>query len=99
MSTRTLSSLPPLPPLPPNISTHTPSSRPSLPPSLRPSVPRFGFEARERIPFGLDVHSMDYYLQFLKDHQFNALRIPISVDFALDPEGRVEAEVVDAVST
>lgn len=42
---------------------------------------------------------MDYYLQFLKDNQFNALRIPISVDFALDPEGRVEAEVVDAVRT
>jgi hypothetical protein len=42
---------------------------------------------------------MDYYLQFLKDHQFNALRIPISVDFALEPEGRVKAEVVDAVRT
>jgi hypothetical protein len=48
----------------------------------------FGYETAQRMPFGLDEHDMDFYFRFLADHKFNALRVPLSVDFALDPDGK-----------
>ena len=57
----------------------------------------FGFETERTMLDGLDVNSMDFYFQFMKDQQFNAIRIPISVDMALDPNGTPKADVVDAV--
>ena len=52
----------------------------------------FGYETAQRMPFGLDEHDMDFYFQFLAEHRFNALRVPLSVDFALDPDGEPDKE-------
>ncbi len=59
----------------------------------------FGFETMQRSPFGLDEHDMDFYFQFLADQKFNALRVPISVDFALDPDGAPDKEAEAKAST
>lgn len=52
----------------------------------------FGFEEKQRSPFGLDEHDMDFYFQFLVQNKFNALRVPLSVDFALNPDGDPDEE-------
>lgn len=44
----------------------------------------FGFETETFCPHGLWSTSMDYLLNFLQREKFNAIRVPISVDFALN---------------
>jgi len=41
----------------------------------------FGFETTSYNLYGLDVHDMDWYLQWMVDHGFNAVRLPFSIDF------------------
>lgn len=35
---------------------------------------------------------MGFFFRFLVEHKFNALRVPVSVDFALDPDGEPDKE-------
>ena len=39
----------------------------------------FGFET-EGVPSGLWINNLDFYLDFLKENNFNAIRLPFSVD-------------------
>jgi endoglucanase len=43
----------------------------------------FGFESDCHAPQGLWVHDLDYYLDFLKNNNFNAIRLPFSYETAL----------------
>lgn len=43
----------------------------------------YGFETDLRVIEGLWIHSIDWYLDLLKEYQFNALRIPISEQLIL----------------
>jgi len=44
----------------------------------------FGFETDTRVFHGLDTHTLDFYLDFLRAEDFNLLRVPISLAAALD---------------
>lgn len=44
----------------------------------------FGFETDTRVFHGLDVHTLGFYLDFLRAEDFNLLRLPISLAAALD---------------
>jgi len=44
----------------------------------------FGFETDTRVFHGLDTHTLDFYLNFLRAEDFNLLRLPISLAAALD---------------
>ena len=46
----------------------------------------FGFETETFSPHGLWSASMDYLLDFMKREGFNAIRVPISAEFALNME-------------
>ena len=35
----------------------------------------FGSENRDGAPLGLHVHDLEYYMDFLLEHKFNALRL------------------------
>mmetsp|Transcript_47437 Transcript_47437/g.76100 ORF Transcript_47437/g.76100 Transcript_47437/m.76100 type:complete len:594 (+) Transcript_47437:78-1859(+) len=41
----------------------------------------FGFETGNYNLYGLDVHSVDWYFQWMVDNGFNAMRLPFSQDF------------------
>lgn len=43
----------------------------------------FGCETCDLTPHGLWVHPLTWYLDFLKDHKFNLIRLPFSQDWAL----------------
>jgi len=44
----------------------------------------YGFETQNNCLLGLQYNSLNYYLQILNQNNFNALRIPISVDIVLE---------------
>lgn len=44
----------------------------------------FGFETDTRVFHGLDTHTLDFYLDFLRAEDFNLLRLPVSLAAALD---------------
>jgi len=44
----------------------------------------FGFETDTRVFHGLDVHTLGFYLDFLRAEDFNLLRLPISLAAALN---------------
>lgn len=82
-------------------------------PFLLKGVNWFGFETETFCPHGLWKNSMDYLLNFLKKEKVNAIRVPISVeaalnldkkrprgiDFGLNPdlEGKTAGEVMDVL--
>ena len=82
-------------------------------PFLLKGVNWFGFETETFCPHGLWRNSMDYLLNFLKKEKVNAIRVPISVeaalnlnkkrprgiDFRLNPdlEGKTAGEVMDVL--
>ena len=41
----------------------------------------FGFETTNYGLYGLDYHDEDWYLQWIVDHGFNAIRLPFSGDY------------------
>lgn len=50
----------------------------------------FGMESRHGPPLGLDVNNISWYMSFLREHKFNAIRLLFSHedvlnDVALDP--------------
>lgn len=57
-------------------------------PFLLKGVNWFGFETETFCPHGLWRNSMDYLLNFLKKEKFNAVRVPISVEAALNLDKR-----------
>lgn len=42
----------------------------------------FGFEGDCQAPQGLWIHDLDFYLDFLKENNFNAIRLPFSYEMA-----------------
>lgn len=47
----------------------------------------FGAEGAGRAPDGLWVHDINFYLSYLAEHGFNALRLPFALDNVLSDEG------------
>ena len=43
----------------------------------------FGFEGKGKVPDGLWVNTIDFYLDFLAENHFNALRLPVALDSVL----------------
>lgn len=46
----------------------------------------FGFETPDACVHGLWAHTIDWFLDFLQEHGFNAIRIPFSMQLALNPD-------------
>ena len=44
----------------------------------------FGAEGVGRVPDGLWLHDIDFYLQFISSHGFNAIRLPFALDNVLN---------------
>lgn len=44
----------------------------------------FGFETLNPPLSGLGVHNLDWYLQWIVDNDFNALRLPFSIEYILN---------------
>ncbi|GMT11469.1 hypothetical protein PFISCL1PPCAC_2766, partial [Pristionchus fissidentatus] len=55
-------------------------------PLLLKGVNYFGFETESYAPHGLWLHDLDFYLDFIKQNDFNAIRVPFSLDMVNDPE-------------
>ncbi|KAG5191657.1 glycoside hydrolase superfamily [Tribonema minus] len=61
----------------------------------------FGFETEINVPHGLwgGATTMDRVLKFCRENKINALRIPVSLSLALDPDTKVQAGSCDECST
>lgn len=46
----------------------------------------FGFETPDACVHGLWAHTIDWFLDFLQEHGFNAVRVPFSMQLALNPD-------------
>lgn len=46
----------------------------------------FGFETPDACVHGLWAHTIEWYLDWLVQHRFNALRLPFSMQLALNPK-------------
>ena len=60
----------------------------------------FGLETGAYYLFGLEVHSLEWYLDFLIDNNFNVIRIPFSLDVCLNLESlQVTSPSIDNTMT
>lgn len=50
----------------------------------------FGAETECRVPHGLWVHSLDYYMDLMRSHNFNSIRIPFSYENAQNMDAVVD---------
>lgn len=57
----------------------------------------FGFESDCRAPQGLWIHDLDFYLDFVKENNFNAIRVPFSYEMALHLDDPPKWECVTQV--
>jgi len=55
-----------------------------------------GFETTCYAPHGLWVHDLDYYLDFIANNNFNAIRLPFSYEFSKNLENPPQMECVGA---
>ena len=55
----------------------------------------FGFELQQGMLLGLEQRPLDDVLQFLRDRNFNALRLPFSTKWALDYDAPVYGNFKD----
>ena len=57
----------------------------------------FGFESDCMAPQGLWVHNLDFYLDFLKENNFNAIRLPFSYEMAINLENIPKWECITQI--
>jgi endoglucanase len=57
----------------------------------------FGFEGDCQAPEGLWIHDLDFYLDFLKENNFNAIRLPFSYEIAMNLDTPPKWECVTQV--
>ena len=55
----------------------------------------FGFETKCNVIHGLWANNIDFYFDFLKENNFNALRVPISYEMAIDKNHKPQPECIN----